>query len=560
MVRVALVLHVVVYLHFGTTLEASAQRSSATPVAAIVTAVDVPDLSGAKPLPLDRERTEALATFINEAMAACPVPGASVGVVQDGAVVFLEGFGVRAQGGTSAVSPDTLMRIGSATKPVTTTLAAALVDDGLVRWDTPAVDLLPGFTLSEPARANNITLANLFSASTGLPRRDLEFIFEPYHDAPAGLLAAVATLPLTAPLGERFQYSNQAFALGGYALVAAADAAEGGQVAGFEDLMRRRVLDPIGMTRSTFDLAAVLEYGDYAVPHAPDLSGSPRTLSLEMEDRFTMAVAPAGAMWSTAREMTRFLQTQLAGGVAPDGARIVSSENLRRTWQPGVAVPQNPELPPIVNAGLAYYGLGWFVGEFGGLTLINHSGGTFGFSSEVAFLPDAALGIVVLANDPLCGALLAYAVQFRLFEIVFALEPVVATELERFSQAIVAQRRLASLMLGDLDAAAVAPILGSYTNPDLGEITLSLRENALMIDAGEISSRMAPLRGLPGESVRYRALDPPLAAAPGWFTFEPGPDGSLQPILTVELVPGDPPLVYAFTPLARGDERIDSPA
>ncbi len=541
-------LHVLAMLA-GLAPHASAQDDGTSPPAA--TPVEEAIFSGADlgqvaPLPFDGPRQDALSAFVVKAMAVCPVPGASVAVVQNGEVVYLEGFGTRERDGDNPVTSDTLMRVGSVTKPVTATLAAVLIDDGVIAWDTPAVDLLPDFSLSNPELAAHLTVSDLLSGATGLPRRDLEFIFQSDTYSPEGLIDAVARLPLTARLGERFQYSNQAFALGGYALARAAGAAPDNLLTGYEAAIRHHVLNPLGMERSTFDLDRVLVSGNYAAPHAPDLSGTPQAISLVMENRFTMAVAPAGAMWSTARELGVFLQMLTSEGVAADGERVVSAQHLRHTWQPGVSVPPNPELPAVVNAGLAAYGLGWFVGEFGGQTLISHSGGTFGFSSELAFLPEAGLGIAVLANDPVCGALLSYAAQYRLFELVFDLDPLVETEFGLFAGAIDAQRRLVQLLLGEVDADAARAIEGRFGHPELGEIDVRWRNGALIVDAGEIWSRIVPMRGLPGQPVRYAALDPPLAGAPGWFTFEASGDGRSQPVLTVTPAPGEPPIVYRF--------------
>jgi hypothetical protein len=75
--------------------------------------------------------------------------------------------------------------------------------------------------------------------------------------------------------------------------------------------------------------------------------------------------------------MARYLQTELALGVAPDGTRVVSEENLRTTWEPQVPVSANTD-----------YGLGWLVEDYKGLTLIHHGGNTFGFTSDLAFLPN----------------------------------------------------------------------------------------------------------------------------------------------------------------------------
>ena len=94
--------------------------------------------------------------------------------------------------------------------------------------------------------------------------------------------------------------------------------------------MQERILSPIGMKRSTFDPPRVRADGDYALPHAADLSGDPRPMALEAEHDVLAPVRPAGGLCSTTREMARFVQTELAGGITPGGTRVVSAENLGR--------------------------------------------------------------------------------------------------------------------------------------------------------------------------------------------------------------------------------------
>jgi CubicO group peptidase (beta-lactamase class C family) len=89
------------------------------------------------------------------------------------------------------------------------------------------------------------------------------------------------------------------------------------------------------MKRSTFDPAAIRADGDYALPHAADLSGHLRPMPLEAECDVLLPVRPAGGLWSTTREMARFVQTELTGGIAPNGRRVVSTENLAVTWARG---------------------------------------------------------------------------------------------------------------------------------------------------------------------------------------------------------------------------------
>jgi hypothetical protein len=215
---------------------------------------------------------------------------------------------------------------------------------------------------------------------------------------------------------------------------------------------------------------------------------------------------PAGALWSNAREMARVVQMELAHGVAPNGARIVSAENLEETWAPGVAVPDVYGGPPLMTATMAHYGLGWMVGEYHGLRIVSHAGGTTGYTAELAFLPDADLGVVILANAfslrpfPLA---FEYAVQTRLFELLFD-QP---AEFDAEVAALVASRP-GPVALGVIDPAEVQSRLGTYQNADLGEVTLTLRNGHLLIDVGEVSSELRPLADDP---TTLLLVDPPLS-------------------------------------------------
>ena len=135
------------------------------------------DLTGVAPLPLTGERLAAFEAYVAEILAAAEVPGAAVAVVQGGQVTYAQGFGVKELGTDAPVTPDTLMQVGSTQKSMTSLLAASLVDAGRLRWDTRLVDLLPGFATGDPALTERLTVADAFCACSGLPRRDLELVF-----------------------------------------------------------------------------------------------------------------------------------------------------------------------------------------------------------------------------------------------------------------------------------------------------------------------------------------------------------------------------------------------
>ena len=182
-------------------------------------------------------------------------------------------------------------------------------------------------------------------------------------------------------------------------------------------------------------------------------------------ERLLTPVAPAGSHWSTARDMARYLLTQLNAGVSPDGTRIVSTENLYATWEPQVPI-----------SALESYGLGWMTGEYKGSRVIHHGGNTLGFTSDFAFLPEAGVGIVVLANTQGSNTLDAFAVRTRLFELLYGLESEVEEGIDfLLTQMEMYLAELHSVMQDHLDADTVLPFLGRYTNDALGEITIRLK-------------------------------------------------------------------------------------
>ncbi len=523
-----------------------ARAQEATPVDSAL-----PDLTRATPLPLTGDLLATFESYIATTLATLEVPGIAVGVVQGDEVVFLQGFGVREKGRPEPVTADTLLRIGSVTKSFSSLLAATLVDSGHLTWGTPLVDLLPDFAVEDADLTPRLTVGDAFCACSGLPRRDLEFILPANELTPERMIAGMVNLPLTAPYGEKYQYSNQLVAAGGFA----AGVADGGSPAALEHAyviaLRDRVLNPIGMPRTTYDLSQVVAGNDYASPHAPDLFGDTHPVPLMLDDSWLVPVAPSGALWSSAREMVRYVQTELRRGIAPDGSRVVSAENLERTWQPGVPLPAGPGMSPVMAAFAQHYGLGWVVGSYGGQRAIWHSGGTLGFSSLVTFLPETSLGVVVLTNGSGNAGQLVYAVVFRLLELLFGQPAGTGFSVEENIDRIASARDEFLTIIGELDPAAVEPFVGTYRNPDLGDLALLLRGETLTLVSGSFRSSLLPQMAEDGSVAGYVTVDPPLSGFPPQMLIllEETPDETRRIVLSGPADGGDADLIYVYEPV-----------
>jgi CubicO group peptidase (beta-lactamase class C family) len=392
---------------------------------------------------------------------------------------------------------------------------------------------LPDFAVTDPEVTQRLTVRDAFCACTGVPQRDPEFIFTSSTLTPTRLVTSVRDFPLTAPLGEQFQYSNQMFAIGGYAAAAAVDPTTN-LFAAYDTAMRQRLLDPLGMPNSTFSLEQVQATANWASPHGLDLDGAYHATSLEEDERHVLAVAPAGALWSSASEMARFVQMELADGVAADQTRVVSRTNLDATWQPQVSLPmpatgeRPPDFPEELVTMSQGYALGWVTGDYYGQPLLWHSGGTFGYSSQVALLPEADLGLVILTNG-INAEYFKLGVQFRLFELLFDQPETIGPAIDVAMAAEDEQIAALHPFFESVDPGAVAAYLGQYTHPILGDVTIAQgREGTVLFDAGEFQADLRAFRDPQSGAVSYLTSDLPLAGVTTvTFTQEGG-----EPVMT----------------------------
>lgn len=431
------------------------------------------DLTGVMPQLLTPAHLDEFRAYIEDVLVRFDVPGAAIAVVQGDEIIFLEGFGVRERGKDAPITPQTQLLIGSVNKTMTTMLLAQLVDEGLMTWDTLVQAILPQFAVADPDISARMTIRNLVCACTGMPRRDLEYFFHANEMTAEKVIDSLRSFAFFTGFGEAFQYSNQLVATAGWVAAAAAGGEYGNLGKAYLALIQERVFGPIGMKHTTFSLEEVVASGNYATPHRLSTTGARTPLPVDAE-RLLLGLAPTGGAWSTAEDMARYLLTVLKRGVTPDGAQVASAQNLGETWQ-----PQAP-----VNATMSY-GLGWFVDSYKGQPLLHHGGNTSGFSTDLAFLPEADLGIVVMSNGRLTNAF-TQAVRYRLMELAFDQ----AHEFD--AQASFAHTQTVELALAPVaeavavEPALVTPYLGRYTNEALGEVVLRLEGETLILDSGEL--------------------------------------------------------------------------
>jgi len=449
--------------------------------------------AGKQARPLDAERIALLKDFVQNVMQQLDIPGVGLSLIDGGQVVFQGGFGVKTLGKPDPVDADTLLLAASNTKAMTTLLLAELVDEKKLRWDQPVTEVYPSFRLGDAETTRQVLVKHLVCACTGLPRQDFEWLFNFGKATPASSLALLGTMQPTSRFGEVFQYSNLMAAAAGFI---GASVVNPGQELGaaYDEAMRAKVLEPLGMTHTTFDFSKALD-GNFASPHGDDVNG--KTALARMDSNYSVVpLRPAGGMWTSARDLSRYVQIELALGELPDGKRLVSKENLleRRRAQ----IPDGEDTT---------YGMGLIVNTQYGIPVVSHGGSMFGYKSNMIFLPDHGVGAVILTNSD-SGGYLTGLFGRRLLEVLFDGRP---EAVERAS--VAAAQRIASIakererLIVPADAAQAGALAARYADPALGELRVRAREGATTFDFGNWHSMVASRRNDDG-TTSFISIDP----------------------------------------------------
>lgn len=493
-----------------------------------INAIEQEDLSDAQAGDITPELVADLESFIEQAMEEWETPGVSVAIVDGDEILYSNGFGVLELGQDAPVTADTIMMIGSTTKPMTTTVMGMLVDDGLLDWDAPVRDVLPEFNVRSDELSETITIANLTCACTGVPRRDLELLFNANDLTAEDVIDSLATFDFFTEFGEAFQYSNQLVATAGYVAAAANGGEYGTLYQAYQELMQTRLFDPLGMERTLIPLDALSGYDNVSASHGIEITGDTVVNPLALEE-FTAPIASAGAIWSSVTDMSQYMMLMLNEGQSQDGEQLVSVESLQRTWEPGISITSDIS-----------YGLGWIIEDWKGFRVISHGGNTLGFTSELAIVPGADLGIVILTNQQASAT--PGAVRTRFLELVYGLEDsdIIFPSQTDQTQAEQNEQEFLDSLVMEAPTEAVEQYPGTYTNDVLGEVTISVTgDGELIADAGEFQSPIWLTTDEDAEANTYVMTLPPFAGQR--FVFETAEDG------TVTMTTGMGVLEYVFT-------------
>ncbi len=318
----------------------------------------------------------AVDRLVRDTMSRWKVPAMAVAVVQNDRVTYAKGFNA---------TPNTLFQIGSTTKAFTTTAMAMLVDEKKIGWDDPVWKHLEYFHLADPCADATVALRDIVSHRTGLSRHDE--IWDYTDLSREEIIRRMAGAKLTKPVRSAYQYNN-------IMLMAAGEVVASAAKMPWNDFVKTRIFDPLGMRNSVISEADWLR-SEHVAGFRYD---AVRDAVVPQAMQPYQSLAPAGTIKSSARDMAQWIRFQLNDGVV-DGKRLVSAEALNETKSPQTLLANDPSTRddnPETNINT--YGMAWRIQDYRGELLVSHGGALNGFRTQVDLLPKQHTGFVVLSN------------------------------------------------------------------------------------------------------------------------------------------------------------------
>jgi CubicO group peptidase (beta-lactamase class C family) len=413
-------------------------------------------------------------SYMEQVLKDWNTPGIGVGIVVNDKLVFAKGYGYRDYEKKLPFTPTTLCQIASNSKLFTAVSAGMLVEEGKLTWDKPVRESVPTIQFFNDQLNNNVTLRDMLSHRTGVTRHDSIWFKSPFTRKE--LFEKLKYLEPQEPMRQTFLYNNLMYA-------AAGNIVELKSGTTWEQFVRERIFTALDMSTTTYTIADMTQHPDHGVPYREKRDSFELYKIPYYED--TEGIAPAGAIISNIDELSHWLIALMNEGKY-NGKQVLPANVLKETMQPAVGLPNT------LGEALGYwellnpaYGMGRQTAAYRGHLMTYHGGDLPGFHSQVSFMPNDKIGVIVLVISD-HSAPLYNIVSYNVYERLLGMD-----------QTPWSQRRLQQRLAGKkagTEARAkagsdrvpntkpsheLADYAGDYENPAYGILQIGLKSDML---------------------------------------------------------------------------------
>lgn len=401
-----------------------------------------------------------LNSYISKSVAEHQLPGLAIGIVQDGEILFQQGYGVCKMGETTRVNTSSMFGIASLSKAFTAAAIGMLVDEGKLKWGDRVIGHLPDFKLSDPVVTQLLTIEDLLCHRSGLKTFDGDLLWYGTDIPRAEILKRMHHRPMTFDFRDGFGYQNIMFIAAGEVIL---------KVSGktWDTFLRERIFTPLGMNKTNTSITEYKAGANIALPH---IERVPQTL-LNYDNS-----GAAASMNSNVVDMQKWITFLLKDGVMNKDT-ILRPNTLRKMWQvhTPLGVSAGDELRGTKFKG---YGLGWFVMDYKGLKIVHHGGGLPGYITKLALVPELNLGMIILTND---NSSLSSALMYAILDMLknekdpkdWSTEFLTFKKKDDAEQAEKSAAQDAVRSKGTKTTAPIETFYGTYSDPYYGKATIT---------------------------------------------------------------------------------------
>ena len=404
-------------------------------------------------------------------------PGIGVGIVVNDQLVFAKGYGYRDYEKKLPFTPTTLCPIASNTKLFTAVSAGMLVEEGKLTWDKPIRQSVPAIQFYNDELNNTVTLHDMLSHRTGITRHDT--IWYKSEFTRKELFDRLKYLEPQQPIRQMFLYNNMMYAATGYVIEL-----QSGKP--WEQFVRERILTPLAMDSTVYSIPDMVKHPDHGVPFTEKRDSFEIYRIPYYEEQ--QGIGPAGAIISNIEEMSHWLSALMNEGKYK-GRQVLPAAVLKATLEPSIALPntlgESKGYWEILNAA---YGMARETAAYRGHLITFHGGDIDGFHSQVSFLPNDHIGVIVFVIGDHCAPLYNI-VSYNVYERLLGMEVTPWSErrldmrLKDKRAGKEARAKAGADQVKDTKPShALADYAGGYENPAYGILQIGLKDNQLRFD------------------------------------------------------------------------------
>ena len=444
-------------------------------------------------------------------------PGIGVGIVVHDKLVFAKGYGYRDYDKKLPFTPATLCQIASNSKLFTAVAAGMLVEEGKLTWNKPVRESVPTIQFYNDQLNDNVTLRDMLSHRTGVTRHDLIWFKSPFTRKE--LFEKLKYLEPQEPMRETFLYNNLMYAAAGNIIEL-----KSGKT--WEQFVRERIFAPLDMNTTTYTISDMTQHPDHGVPFLEKRDSFELYKIPYYED--TEGVAPAGAIISNIDELSHWLIALMNDG-RYNGKQVLPANVLKATLQPAIGLPntlgESQGFWELLNPA---YGMGRQTAAYRGHLITYHGGDLPGFHSQVSFLPNDKIGVIVLVISD-HSAPLYNIVSYDVYERLLGMDQTPWSQ-RRLQQRLAGKKAGtearskagADRIPSTKPSHALADYAGDYENPAYGILKIALNSDTLQFGFHEFQ--------FPMSHFHYDRFDTPDDEQYGKFSvnFRTNPQGDID--------------------------------